>query len=169
MSIPQPVRSTRAALTAVAAVAVAAVVPMAAAAASPNAVTAKDVHDIRLVALAGHHDGNTPRAPFYAVFSTDKPMSEQRDDEGVVKYPGGVGIDGPAGMRIYRVAHTGGAAKHRWCYSAEAASNVWRTLRVGRRYPVQVAVSNDDAQPRAKARVTARRTTIVAAAHAIGC
>lgn len=169
MSIPRPIRSTRASATAVAAVAVAAVVPLAATAASPDAVTAKNVQDIRLVALAGHHDGDTSQAPFYAVFSTDKPMREQRDDEGVVKYPGGVGVDGPAGMRIYRVAHTGGAAKHRWCYTAEAASNVWHTLRVGRRYPVQVALSNDDGEPRAKARVTARRTTVVAAARAIGC
>lgn len=138
-------------------------------AADSDPATATNVRGIRLVALPGHHDGDTARAPFYGVFSTDVPLRKTRDDEGVLRYPGGVGVAGPAGMTTYRVAGTGGPSKGRWCYAAEASSTVWSRLRVGRKYSVQVAVSNDRTAPRAKRRVTARRTTIGAAARSIGC
>jgi hypothetical protein len=147
----------------------AAAVPLRSGAADSAPVTATNVRGIRLVALSGHHDGDTARAPFYGVFSTDAPLRRTRDDEGVLRYPGGVGVAGPAGMTTYRVAGTGGPSKGRWCYAAEASSSVWRRLRVGRKYPVQVAVSNDRSAPRAKRRVTVRRTTIRAAARSIGC
>lgn len=108
-------------------------------------------------------------APFFAVFSTNGPLKQSKDDEGTLRYPGGMGIDGPASMRIYETAQPHRHAGDRCCYAAEASSKVWDTIKVGHTYPVSIALSNDSGAPRVKQDRKVRTRTIEDAAAALGC
>jgi hypothetical protein len=123
------------------------------------------VRNVVLVSIPGHP---SDRAPFYAVFSTRGRLVRARDSENNLRYPGGVGIDGPAAMNIEDIAPHG-HRDGRWCYAAEASFRVWHKLHAGREYRVQIALSNDRSAPRTKATRKIRTRTIQDAAAALGC
>jgi hypothetical protein len=133
--------------------------------ASGAATTPKVINVV--IAHVPHHPAED--APFFAVFSTDAPLRQHRDLEGTPRYPGAVGIDGPPAMRIYTTPAGHNHHGRRWCYAAQASSDVWHTLHVGRSYRVQITLSNEMAAPRTTRTRTIHTRTIINAAEALGC
>jgi hypothetical protein len=124
------------------------------------------VRNVVLVSIPGHP---SHMAPYYAVFSATARLTRERDSEDTLRYPGGVGIDGPAAMRIYDVAAPHRHHGSRWCYAAEASGTVWHTLHAGRSYPVHIALSDNTSVPRTNVIRRIRTRTIQDAAAALGC
>lgn len=131
--------------------------------------SAPRVVDAVLASIPGHP---AAQAPFDTVFSTDAPLHPIRDDEGTRRLPGGVGVHAPAASRIYAVAAPHDHAGSRWCYAAAAYNYDKKSrarLYVGHRYPVQIALTEDDRAPRAHFTRKVKTRTIEDAAQALGC
>lgn len=134
--------------------------------ASANAPT-PTVEKVRLIAVPGNH---TDQAPYDVVFSTSAPLKQTRDDENVLKYPGGVGVETGAGARIYHVTSGRRGNGRRSCYAGEGAYRFHRgRLQIGHKYLVTVAVTNDKNAARTKQHLALRQQTVKAAARALGC